>query len=122
MKNNRIVAYIYYDVNNQTKQETDKQSIIMFAKKEFNVKEKEIDFFIDIGKRIQRDYMMEKICNKDYDILLLYHCSHLHKVTYNDKLKQYVEMSKLIKLRDKILDNRVKIYSIKENKSIDYSK
>lgn len=119
VKNNRIVSYIYCSFNNSTKKKEDKQSIIMFAKREFNIDEKEIDFYIDIGKRTQRDYMMERICNKEYDVLLLHHCSHLHKISRKDKLKRYIDMDQLINLRDTILNNGVKIYSVKENKYIE---
>ena len=119
VKNNRIVAYIYCSFDNSIKKKADKQSIIMFAKREFNVDEKKIDFYIDIGKRTQRDYMVERICNKEYDVLLLHHCSHLHKISRKDKLKRYIDMDQLINLRDTILNNGVKIYSVKENKYIE---
>lgn len=119
MKNNRIVSYIYCSFNNSTKKKEDKQSIIMFAKREFNIDEKEIDFYIDIGKRNKRDYMLERICNKEYDVLLLQHCSHLYRISRKDKLKRYIDMDQLINLRDTILNNGVKIYSVKENKYIE---
>lgn len=119
VKNNRIVSYIYCSFNNSTKKKEDKQSIIMFAKREFNIDEKEIDFYIDIGKRNKRDYMLERICNKEYDVLLLQHCSHLYRISRKDKLKRYIDMDQLINLRDTILNNGVKIYSVKENKYIE---
>ncbi len=120
-KNNRIVAYIFYSVHDYKRIEEHKQSIIKYAKEQLNICKEKIDFYIDIAprnKRVQINKLMDKIKQKEYDILLLYHCSHLHKVRGRNYFEQSLEMNKLIDIRDKILDNGVKIYSVKENKSI----
>ena len=49
---------------------------------------------------------------------MLYPCTHLHKVRGKNYFEQSLEMEKLIDMRNKILSNGVKIYSVKENKSI----
>lgn len=120
-KNNRIAAYIFYSVQDYKRIEEHKQSIIKYAEEQLNICNEKIDFYIDIAprnKRVQINKLMEKIMQKEYDVLLLYHCSHLHKVRGRNYFEQSLEMNKLIDIRDKILDNGVKIYSVKENKSI----
>lgn len=121
MQKNRIAAYIFYSINDTKRVEEHKQSIIKFAEEQLNISKTKIDFYIDISprnKRVQINKLMEKIEQKEYDILLLYHCSHLHKVRGRNYFEQSLEMNKLVDIRDKILDNGVKIYSVKENKSI----
>lgn len=118
---NRIAAYIFYSICEPKRVEEHKQSIIKFAEEQLNISRTKIDFYIDMtprNKRVQINKLMEKIEQKEYDVLLLYHCNHLHKVRGRNYLEQSLEMDKLINIRDKILSNGVKIYSVKENKSI----
>lgn len=121
MQKNRVAAYIFYSIYDPKRVEEHKQSIIKYAEEKLNICKKKIDFYIDIAprnKRVQINKLMDKIKQKEYDILLLYHCSHLHKIRGRNYFEQSLEMNKLINIRDRILDNGVKIYSVKENKSI----
>ncbi len=119
MKNNRIAAYIFYDSDVPSIVEQYKSSMIKFAKEKLNTDE--IDFYIDItprDKRVQMNCLMEKIKQKKYGILLLYHCNQLYKFKRKQGIEKILEMDNLLNIRDQILDNGVKIYSVKENKSI----
>lgn len=121
MEKNRVAAYIFYSICDQKRIEEHRRSIIEFAEEKLNVSTTKIDFYIDMtprNKRVQINKLMEKIEQKEYDVLLLYHCNHLHKVRGRNYLEQSLEMDKLIKIRDKILSNGVKIYSVKENENI----
>lgn len=121
MVKNRVAAYIFYSICDYKRVEEHKNSIIKFAEEELNISRTKIDFYIDItprNKRVQINKLMQKIQQKEYDVLLLYHCSHLHKIRGRNYLEQSLEMDKLINIRDKILSNGVKIYSVEENKSI----
>ncbi len=121
MEKNRVAAYIFYSICDHNRVEEHKQSIIKFAEEQLNISRTKIDFYIDMtprNKRVQIDKLMEKIEQKEYDVLLLYHCNHLHKVRGKNYFEQSLEMEKLIDMRNKILSNGVKIYSVKENKSI----
>ena len=121
MVKNRVAAYIFYSICDHKRVEEHKQSIIKFAEEQLNISRTKIDFYIDItprNKKVQINKLMEKIEQKEYDILLLYHCNHLHKVRGKNYLEQSLQMEKLIDIRDRILSNGVKIYSVKENKSI----
>lgn len=121
MQKNRVAAYIFYSIYDPKRVEEHKNSIIKFAEEQLNISRTKIDFYIDMtprNKRVQINELMKKIEQNEYNVLLLYHCSHLHKVRGRNYFEQSLEMNKLINIRDKILDNGVKIYSVKENKSI----
>lgn len=119
MKNKRVVAYIFYSVSNTPFVEEYKKMIIEYAKDNLDTNETDIDFFIDIGKRENRTAiicMMDKIKNKEYDILLLIHINTLFKVR---NAEDYENIKKLNEIVDTILENGVKIISIKENKELE---
>lgn len=118
MKNKRIVAYIFYSVNIIEMVEKHRQMIINYAKENLNAKESDIDFYIDICKREDRkeiNKMMEKIKDKQYDILLLVHIDNLYKI-HNEK--DYENIKNLNKIVDTILENGVELVSIMENKGL----
>lgn len=121
MQKNKVAAYIFYSIYDPKRVEEHKNSIIKFAEEQLNISSTKIDFYIDMtprNKRVQINELMKKIEQKEYNVLLLYHCNHLHKIRGRNYFEQSLEMNKLINIRDKILDNGVKIYSVKENKSI----
>lgn len=87
-------------------------------KENLNEKESDIDFYIDICKREDRkeiNKMMEKIKDKQYDILLLVHIDNLYKI-HNEK--DYENIKNLNKIVDTILENGVELVSIMENKGL----
>lgn len=122
MEKKRIAAYIFCSIYDIKTVQQYKQSITKFAKEKLKINETQIDFYVDNTKREQRveiNRLMEEIKRGRYDVLMLYHCTHLYKIRNTKGLNRYIEIERLIHIRDVILNNGVKIYSVEENKSIE---
>lgn len=122
MEKNRVVAYIFYSTNDNKKVEQYRQSIIEFAKEKLKISETQIDFYVDNtkkGDRVERNKLIVEIRKHRYNVLIVYHCNQLCKITNIKGLNKCIDMQKLLQIRDIILNNGVKIYSVKENKSIE---
>lgn len=115
MKAKRVVGYIFYSINDIEKIERHKKSITDYAVSNLGVKEESIAFYIDIGSRKDRialESMMKRIKREEFDVLLVDHINHLYKV------RNESELSRLMDIRDTILNSGVEIISILENQKV----
>lgn len=111
MEKNKIAAYIFSSIDNKEIVEQDKNRIIKYAKEKLDANETDIIFFVDAGPRESRTKiieLMDKIRNKEFNILLLNHMSQLYKVRNQQEMNEAMQTISMITLQG------VKIISILE--------
>ena len=111
LEKNKIAAYIFSSIDNKEIVEQDKNRIIKYAKEKLDANETDINFFVDTGPRESRTKiieLMDKIRNKEFNILLLNHMSQLYKVRNQQEMNEAMQTISMITLQG------VKIISILE--------